>query len=82
MIIKTPIQELIFVLDFFNKVYKEDQDTINSEFTKFFIKHQEVLKYSEKYLIIDSFDAGLDIPPFYFLKYDGKKYFLENFNHE
>jgi hypothetical protein len=80
MIIKTPIQELIFVLDFFTKVYKEDQDSINSEFTKWFIKHLEVLKYSEKYLIIDSFDAGFDIP--FCLQFDGKQYFLENFNHE
>jgi hypothetical protein len=81
MIIKTPIQELIFVLDFFNKVYLEDQETINSEFTKFFIKHQEVLKYSEKYLIIDSFDAGCDIP--FFLDYKGREYFIDNFkDHE
>lgn len=75
------MQELIYVLEFFNKVYKDDQETINAEFTKFFIKHVDVLKYTEKYLIIDSFDAGTDIP--IFLHYDGKQYFLENFtNHE
>jgi hypothetical protein len=81
MIIKTPIQELIFVLDFFNKVYKEDQDTINSEFTKFFIKFQKALLSGEQYLIIHSFDAGTDIP--FFSRFDGRQYFLQNFtDHE
>ena len=41
MIIKTPMQELIYVLDFFTEVYKGDKETIGSEFTKFVIKNLE-----------------------------------------
>jgi hypothetical protein len=81
MIIKTPIEELVYVLDFLKKVYQDDQETINSEFLKFFIKHLEALKYAEKYLIIDSFDAGTDVN-FFWKEIDGAKYFLLNFNHE
>jgi hypothetical protein len=75
------MQELVYVLDFLKKVYQNDQETINSEFMKFFIKHIDVLKYAEQYLIIDSFDAGTAIP--FFLQFDGRQYFLEKFtDHE
>jgi hypothetical protein len=81
MITKTPMQELIYVLDFFQKVYQDDQEAINSEFTKFFIKFQKALLSGEQYLIIHSFDAGTDIP--FFSRFDGRQYFLQNFtDHE
>jgi hypothetical protein len=80
MIIKTPMQELIYVLDFFEKLYQDDQETINTEFTKFFIKFKDHLKNQENYLIINSFDNGTDIP--FFSRFDGRQYFLENFYHE
>jgi hypothetical protein len=80
MIIKTPIQELIYVLDFFQKLYQDDQETINREFTKFFIKFKDHLKNQENFLIITSFDDGTDIP--FFSRYDGRQYFKENFNNE
>jgi hypothetical protein len=80
MIIKTPIQELIYVLEFFNQLYKNYQELIGQEFYKYFEKRKEIFEYQEKYLIIDSFDAGCDIP--FFLDYNGKEYFLKNYNYE
>lgn len=80
MIIKTPIQELIYVLDFFTEVYKGDKETIGSEFTKFVIKNLHTLYNAEKNLIIDSFDAGKSKP--FYEDQDGKEYFKENFNNE
>ena len=68
------------VLDFFEKLYQDDQETINTEFTKFFIKFKDHLKNQENYLIIHSFDNGTDIP--FFSRFDGRQYFLENFYHE
>ena len=80
MIIKTPMQELIYVLDFFTEVYKNDKETIGSEFTKFVIKNLHTLYNAEKNLIIDSFDAGKSKP--FYEDQTGKEYFLENYNHE
>jgi hypothetical protein len=77
MIIKTPIQELEYVLDFFNKVYKEDQETIASEFLKYFIKTKQALEYAEKQNIIDSYDAGTCGS--IYKAYHGLTYYYDNF---
>jgi hypothetical protein len=82
MIIKTPIQELIYVLDFFNQLYKNDQELVGQEFYKYFDKRKEILKYQEKYSIIDAYNAGAD-KPFFFKNYTGSNYFEKNLeNHE
>ena len=81
MIIKTPIQELIYVLEFFNQLYKNDQELVGQELYKYFQKRKEIFEYQEKYLIIDSFNAGYNRCSFF--EYNGLDYFLDNFeNHE
>lgn len=75
MIIKTPINELKFVLEYLNKTH--NPDAVAETFLEYFKNHLPAFEYKEKYIIVDAFNAGTEIP--LFIYFDGQNYFKEKF---
>jgi hypothetical protein len=61
----TPIQELQYILDCYEKVnnqhdQQDNRIAIALAFTEYFRSNKDVLLYEEKYFIVDAYDLGND----------------------
>ena len=56
----TPIQELQYILDSYQKCHKDNPQAAAMAFTEYFRSNKDVLLYNEKYNIVDAYDLGND----------------------